>query len=114
MSNRYIIESDQGLLKQFQLVDGIVAFASGGQASATLLTSSFNIIATVATTGDSVKMPIAKGGYLVVVINDGANACDVFPNTGDDLGAGVDTAVSLAAGNSIMYFCKDSTTWKSI
>lgn len=110
----YVLKTEVGLLEQHQQVSGIVAFAGGGQASATQLTASFNIIATVATAGDSVKTPPAIAGLDITIINDGANACDVFPSTGDDLGAGVDTAVSLAAGSSVRYYAKDSVNWKSL
>ena len=96
---------------------GITAFAGGGQASATALTSEINEISTVATTGDSVKLPAAtaaKGNLTITVRNNGANACDVFPNTDDNLGAGVDTAVSLGPSATATYFSFDSTNWVKI
>jgi len=43
------------------------------------------------------------------------NAMDVFPNTGDDLGQGVNTAVSVAAGTSISFLATVAdTTWTQI
>ena len=90
---------------------GITAFATGGQASATALTKDINEISTVATAGDSVKLLSAAAGLQQTIINNGANACDVFPNTGDNLGAGVDTAISLAAGAQITYLAYDATNW---
>jgi len=93
---------------------GITAFATGGQASATQLTTDINELSTVATGGDSVKLPTAAAGLTITVINNGASACDVFPNTSDDLGAGVDTAVSLAAGANITYAAYDATNWESV
>lgn len=93
---------------------GITAFATGGQASATLLTTDINEVSTVGTAGDSVKLPVAIAGYKITIINNGANACDVFPNTSDNLGAGVDTAVSLAAGANITYASYNATNWVSV
>jgi hypothetical protein len=89
----------------------VTAFAGGGQGSATQLDDSFNVITTVATGGDSVKLPPVFGLYSIVFIkNDGANAADVFPASGDDLGAGVDTAVSLAAGKSMSFIATSEST----
>ncbi len=92
-------------------VAGVAAFATGGQTSATRLNIHVNEISTVATTGDSVIMPPAEPGLTVTIINNGANACDVFPSVSDNLGAGVDVAVSLAAGVKIRYDCYDTTNW---
>jgi hypothetical protein len=89
----------------------ITAFATGGQTNATELTSHINEIATVATGGDSVKLPAAVAGLSITILNNGVNACDVFPASGDNLGAGVDTAASLLAGEKITYDCYDSTNW---
>ena len=95
---------------------GITAFAGGGQGSAVELTTTLNEISTVATTADSVKLDAAVAAYSKrrTLINKGANACDVFPASGDDLGAGVDTAVSLAAGANITYESYDATNWVAV
>lgn len=91
----------------------VTAFAGGGQGSATALINSYNIITTVATAGDSVRLPdIFSVNAVVYIKNDGAETADVFPASGDDLGAGVDTAVSLAAGQSISFIATvSSSTW---
>ena len=77
------------------------------------LTGSVNEISVCANAGDAVTLPLAVGGfsYDVTIINNGANASDVFPALGDDLGAGVNTASSLAAGASITYRSYDDTNW---
>lgn len=103
-----------GVLQTHQLNAGLTAFATGGQAGALALTSSYNEIAVVATTGDSVKVAPAVAGNKQTIINNGANSLDVFPDTGDDLGAGVDTAVALAAGSNITYLAFDATNWESV
>lgn len=89
----------------------ITAFATGGQASAYAITKEINNISVSATAGDSVKLPPALSGYRITVINNGAAACDVFPDTGDNLGAGVNIAASLVAGAVITYVSYDATNW---
>lgn len=96
------------------ITTGITANPGGGYASAVELVSRFNVIATVATTGDSVRLPTAVAGLRRTIRNNGANAADVFPNAGDNINStGVDTAISLAAGSSITLFAADSTNWYS-
>nr|SMH63352.1 Hypothetical protein FSTVLC9_317 [Faustovirus] len=96
---------------------GITAFATGGQASATLLTFPVNIVATVATAGDSVKLPVAADweDRLIVVKNTAANSMDLFPNTGDNINAlGDDTALAVAAGVSVQLVSVGSGTWQVV
>lgn len=103
-------ETLTGNLKR-SVATGITAFAGGGQASATPLTKDINEISTVATIGDSVKLLPAAAGLQQLLINTGSKRCDVFPASGDDLGAGVDTAVSLSAGAQVTYTAYDTTNW---
>jgi len=98
----------------FGATSAITAFATGGQGSATQLTSKINQISVCATGGDSVKLPAAAAGREVVIINNGASACDVFPSTSDNLGSGVDTAASLATGAKITYVSYDTTNWIAV
>ncbi|KKM23508.1 hypothetical protein LCGC14_1614430, partial [marine sediment metagenome] len=84
----------------------------GGVGSCLQLLSSYNELSTVASAGDSGCLPTAVAGHEATVINNGANAADIYPFTSDDLGAGVDTAVSLPAGASVMYRAVDGTNWE--
>lgn len=77
---------------------GVTAFAGGGQASATQLDYGINTVTVVATAADSVKLPPAVPGAVVVIrIEDasGADSCTVF-------GYGTDTidGVASATGNA--------------
>lgn len=92
---------------------GLTADAGSAQGG-TPLTKDINEISTCGTTGDSVTLPTAAAGLTVTIINNGANAADVFPASGDDLGAGVDTAASLAAGANITYAAYDATNWVAV
>lgn len=93
---------------------GIVAFAGGGQASATALSSTYNRVTTAANPGDSVRLPAAVAGKIVYIRNDGASPIDVFPFLADSIN---DLAINLAvrvAPKSTTYFnAIDTTVWKS-
>ena len=84
-----------------------VGSVQGGNA----LTKDVNVISTCANVGDATTLPAAVAGLEITILNNGANATDVFPASGDDAGAGVDAAVSLAAAANITYLCLDGTTW---
>jgi hypothetical protein len=106
-------ELNSGVIQAPNASVGVTAFATGGQGSATQLNRSNNVIATVATTGDSVKLPpVFIINSVIFIKNDGANSADVFPASGDDLGAGVDTAVPLAVGESVSFIALvANATW---
>jgi len=46
-----------------------------------------------------------EAGMWLTVINNGANSMDVYPASGEDIGGGTDTAVSIAAGNVGKFEC---------
>ncbi len=92
---------------------GLTANSGGGGVGSCLqLLSSFNEISVSAAPGDSVCVPTAVVGQLVFIINNGASAVDVYPFTSDNLGGGVDTAVSLPAGSNTRYFAIDGVNWE--
>lgn len=97
---------------------GITAFAGGGQADAVLLTANIVEIATCATAGDSVKLPVIAAefvGMQIVITNHGAAACDVFPNTGEYINeAAVDTAKSVAIDASMLCSAWDADNWECV
>jgi hypothetical protein len=99
-------------LPLFKATNAITAFAGGGQGSATALTSTVNRITTCATAGDSVKLPTATAGSVVIVVNDGATAADIFPASGDGINAlSANTAVRLSSGSNALYSCEVTGTW---
>jgi hypothetical protein len=93
-------------------VTGITADVGSIQGGSPL-TGEVNEISVCANIGDAVTLRSAVAGfsYDQTIINNGVNAADVFPALGDDLGAGVNIASSLAAGASITYRSYDDTTW---
>ncbi len=104
-----------GVIPNWDTTTGITAFAGGGQGSAVVLDRGYNVATTVATTGDSVKLPTGLGflkGAVVYIKNDGVNSLDLFPGSGDNLGAGIDTAISVAAGATVAFLGTiEEPTW---
>lgn len=104
------------VIKDNSTKEGIIAFAGGGQASATILKEKYNIIGTVATTGDSVKCEKAIINLEKVISNISANDMDLFPATGESFQNGstvmpANTAISIASGNSIKLVCYQNGIW---
>jgi hypothetical protein len=101
-----------GLLRR-SVTAGITAHVGSSQGDGPL-TTDINQISTCANAGDAVTLPTAAAGLTVTIINNGAEACDVFPATDDDLGAGANTAASLAAAANITYVAYDATNWVAV
>lgn len=79
------------------------------------LTLDVNEISVCANANDTVTMPSAPVySRSVKIINNGANTLQIFPASGDNLGAGLNTAVTLASGSNVCYTNIDSTNWENI
>lgn len=99
----YLIESSQ---------DNITAGAGGGIANAFQISSQTVRIATVATIGDSVMLPSSAPGLELLVINHGANAMQVFGNSGDVVDDQVaTTGVSQMSNSLVIYSCATAGKW---
>ncbi len=94
------------------VVGNITASTTQAQGNG-LLTGDVNVVTTVATNSDTVTLPTAISGITVVVINNGAKKLQIFPFPGDDLGAGLDTSITIMSGSSITFHCSDDTNWTS-
>lgn len=92
--------------------DNITATAGGGQATARLLTSQTSRIVTVATTGDSIRLPVSAPGLELLVVNSGVNAVQVF-GFGTDLVDGLPTSmgVSQMPSSMVIYSCTTAGQW---
>ena len=86
--------------------NGLTAHAGGGQASALALTSGINNVTTVATANDSVKLPVSAAGMEILVINDSANAMQVF-------GAGTDTINDIASATGVSQLAQSAVLYSS-
>jgi hypothetical protein len=102
-----------GVIVRYQVNAGITASTTQTQGQGAL-TSSINEVSTVANANDTVTLPSAAAGMRVIIINNGANTLQIFPASGDNLGAGVDTATTLAAGSNVEYVAYDATNWEQL
>ena len=93
--------------------NSITAFAGGGQASATALTTTMNRVSTCATHSDSVKLPASPtAGTVIMVRNDGAKDLAVFPASGAAINSlGTDASRPLAPSSMQRYLAASSTQW---
>lgn len=104
-----------GSLPVVSATDAITAHAGGGQISAVALISQINRVTTVATAGDSVKLPPATPGLEITVINAAAaNSMNVFPIAGDAINAlGANAAFAVAATKVVTFRCAGAGQWHS-
>ena len=106
----------------FSFQSGIVAKASGTQATATPLSNNPALIQvdTVASTNDSVSLPFAAAGKSFSIFNNGAQTLAIYasPNTNPLTGT-TDvinkttntTAYTLTTGQTADFFCAKNGTW---
>jgi hypothetical protein len=94
--------------------DTVTAFAGGGQGSATALSSTVtnHRVTTVATAGDSVKLPAATVGQQHYVRNDGAAVMQVFGQATETInGVASATGVAQGVGMGVWYICTTAGAW---
>lgn len=102
------------------------AHAGGGQQFATLIDAVVNVVTRVTNAGDSVQLPPTNGrhglgpflgGVQILIINSGANTCQVFGNFFENStigGVPGSTGVALAVGSSISLVCGAAGVWIAI
>lgn len=93
------------------LTAGITASTTQNQGQGAL-TSQINEISTVGNDGDVVTLLTAVKGITQELINNGANTLQIFPASGDNLGAGVNLSEELEAFESVRYIAIDTTNWE--
>lgn len=97
--------------------NGIVAHAGGTKAAAFQLPAGVQIIEidTVATNGDSVLMPAAVQGQIVMVCNNGAATLDIYGRGTDTInGVATATAYALTVNQSAVFFCAKNGNWGAV
>lgn len=94
---------------------GLTADVGSAQGNG-IITAFYNVYSTVATTGDAATLQSTfAAGTIVYIKNDGVNSMDVFPALGDDAGAGTNTAVAVAAGESKTFIATATdATWTEL
>ena len=97
----------------FTATTGIAA-AGSSQGTATALLNSLNVVTSVGA-GAGVALPTATLGFIVVVVNNGANALKIYPASGAQIdAAGANVAVTLAVNTVIIFQASSSTQWITI
>ena len=91
---------------------GITAANPGNQTDGAL-TTDINEVSTVGADNDAVTLPSAATGMEVFIINNGANILEIWPFTDDDLGAGANTATTLAAGANVTFVAYNAVNWET-
>jgi len=94
--------------------DTITAYAGGGQANATVLTSYVNFVTVCASDNDSVLLLVAIANMRVIVKNESAKICDVYPRASSYMDGTINNPYSLAAGATKEFYAVDATHWKSL
>lgn len=93
---------------------GLTASVTQTQAGGLQLLSSYNEIATVANTDDTVVAPSVAAGMRLLIINNGANRLQVFPFLGDDIGEGVNNPITIAAGIFAKFIGRTAVFWDNV
>ena len=75
------------------------------------ITTSVAVVATVGNLDDVVTAPTASPGTELTIFNQGALTLQVFPASGDNLGAGVDVSIEIEPNESREWVAFDTTTW---
>ena len=106
-------EVSSHIIQKHEAQVGITANSNSSQGDTPLL-STYNVISVVVTAGHAVTLPAVFGvGTVIYVKNDdAAESADIFPASGDDAGAGANTAVALAAGVGTLFLATvANATW---
>ena len=93
---------------------GLTASVTQTQAGGLALLSSYNEIAIVGTTGDALTAFGVAVGERLIVINNGANDLQLFPDVGDNIGAGLNLAITIAAGEIGIFIGRDAINWDTL
>ena len=108
------------VLSEFGAFLGNIETYAGGlsgvgiiQATATLLAANKNIATTVTSSNNAFRMPAGSSQISVCALfnDDAADNLQLFPATGEDIGAGVDAAFTIAPGDWAYFEKKSASTW---
>jgi hypothetical protein len=113
--------SGGGAFQTFSFVDGLTATAAGTQATSIVVQASQAGFATVAA-GAAAKLPPAKAGMQIDVINHGLNTLTIFPASQTDGGVVGGDAFNTQAQNAaltggititvpVIFYCMTDGVW---
>ena len=93
---------------------GLTAGTTQTQGGGLALTAQINDITTVANANDAVVLAGFTKGSKQTVYNNGANILQVFPASGDDLGAGLNTSTTVDVGQVLIATGVDTTNANTV
>jgi hypothetical protein len=110
-----LTEASSSVIQTHEANTGLTADVGSSQGDG-VITSTYNVYSTVATAGDAATLPATFAeGTVIYVKNDGAESMDVFPASGDDAGAGLNTAVAVEPDTSVTFIATTAdSTWTTL
>ena len=75
------------------------------------ITTRIAVFDTVGSAGHSATLPGAAAGNWCVVVNTTATSMAIYPESGDDCGAGTNNVVNLPGGDMAVFFGVSATVW---
>lgn len=114
-AGRWLLGVSGGQNRSYQ--NGITAHAGGTKGAAFQLPAGVQIIEidTVATNGDSVLMPAALTGTIVMVFNNGAATLDIYGRGTDTInGTATGTAKTMSTLTAAVFFCAKNGVWGAV
>ena len=93
---------------------GLTASVTQTQGGGLALVSSYNEVATVANDGDALTAMSVDVGRRLIVINNGANPLQLFPDVGDNIGGGLNTAIIVESAHVAVFLGRDVTNWDTL
>lgn len=92
---------------------GLTAHSTGGQSSATPITSRIAYVTVVAADHDSVLLPVSTPGLELTVINNSAHILDVYGRGNDTINAIAATSpyTGMTAGKTARFTCPAAGKW---
>jgi len=106
-----VLFDDSGAINEpFSSNAGITASVTQTQGQQAL-TKVINEISTCANDDDTVTLPSADAGLMCIVINNGAKNLQIFPASGQNLGAGNNTSTKIPPNTTVIFHCYAAASW---
>ncbi len=108
-------EVGSSVLSTQQYDSGITAGTTQTQAGATQMDSSVNIVTSVPSANDGIKLPSAVIGVRVAVLNNGGANALLYPFLGDEIESlGVNSSMALLEGKGVELVAVSASRWSII
>ena len=108
------LELDGGVFLKGGVTAGITASTTQTQGEGALI-NRINEVGTVANANDTVTLPTAVAGRQCIVINNGANTLQVFPDTDDVINSlAANAPITIIAGSNRVFQSYSATNWEDI